>query len=85
MFMYSPNSHIASLPNQRQMRVWHFGGLRLLLDYVYLHKLTPMVVADRSTIKDECATVLVLVIAKLTPMVRLGNRTYRVWEKYYPI
>ena len=28
---------------------------------------------------------MVLGIAKLTPMVRLGNRTYRVWEKYHNI
>ena len=32
---------------------------------------------ERSTIKDECATAMVFGIAKLTPIVRLGNRTYR--------
>ena len=59
------------------MRVWHLSELGLLLDYVYLLKLTSVVVAERSTIKDECATVMVLAIAELTPMIRLGNRTYR--------
>ena len=51
-------------------------GLRILLNSVCFLKLTALVIAERSTIKDECATAMVFGIAKLTPIVGSENRAY---------